>query len=45
MGGLAGGLKYKVHDILFKFPLNVHHIYSDHEAAAKVAAHELKGIG
>jgi hypothetical protein len=35
MGGLAGGVKYCVHNILFKFPLNVHNIYSDYEAASK----------
>ncbi len=35
LGGVGGGLKYCVHNIIFKFPLNIYNIYSDHDGAAK----------
>jgi hypothetical protein len=44
LGGIAGGIKYRVHNIIFKFPLNMFNLYADYEAAAKVAGHELKGL-
>mmetsp|Transcript_17467 Transcript_17467/g.52245 ORF Transcript_17467/g.52245 Transcript_17467/m.52245 type:complete len:1232 (+) Transcript_17467:129-3824(+) len=44
MGGLAGGEKYIVHDILFKFACDSQGIYGSDFAANKVAGHELKGL-
>lgn len=43
LGGKLGGTKYIVQNILFKFAVDESGLYSDH-AAAKVAAHELKGL-
>eukprot|EP01105_Mastigella_eilhardi_P018223 TRINITY_DN4210_c0_g1_i2.p1 TRINITY_DN4210_c0_g1~~TRINITY_DN4210_c0_g1_i2.p1 ORF type:complete len:820 (+),score=192.17 TRINITY_DN4210_c0_g1_i2:941-3400(+) len=42
-GGVAGGLKYFVHNIMFKFACDDKKMYGSEEAAAKVAGHELKG--
>ena len=45
VGGVAGGDKYVVHGILFKFAVDAHGLYGgDHVAAGKVAGHELKGL-
>ena len=43
-GGLAGGLKYLIHGILFKFALNVSGIYSSDAEACTAAGHEIKGM-
>jgi len=43
-GGVAGGEKFIVHGILFKFANNRSGLYPDEGAAAKVAAHDLKGL-
>ena len=44
MGGVAGGKKYIVGNILFKFALDSNGLYGSDFAAAKVAGHELKGL-
>lgn len=45
IGGVAGGSKYIVHNILFKFALDTEGLYGKNdEGAAKVAAHELRGL-
>lgn len=44
VGGLAGGEKYIVGNIMFKFALDAQGILGSDYAAAKVAGHELKGI-
>jgi len=45
IGGVAGGSKYLVRSILFKFALDTEGIYGGNDAAAaKVAGHELKGV-
>lgn len=45
MGGVAGGSKYIVHNILFKFALDTEGLYGNNDAAAaKVGGHELKGM-
>jgi hypothetical protein len=45
IGGVAGGSKYIVHNILFKFALDIQGIYGySNTAAATVAGHELKGL-
>lgn len=45
LGGIAGGDKYLVQDILFKFAVDGHGLYGgDNLRAAKVAGHELKGL-
>jgi len=44
LGGTAGGDKYLVSNILFKFAVNSNGVYGNDEAAAKVAGHELKGL-
>ena len=41
--GMAGGDKYIVHNILFKFAVDNAGLYGSDYAAAKVAGHELKG--
>ncbi len=41
LGGLAGGEKYIVFGILFKFALDVHHIFGNDYRAAKVAGTRL----
>lgn len=43
VGGVAGGVKYIVQNILFKFAVDYKGIYGSDYAAAKVAGHELKG--
>ena len=44
LGGMAGGEKYVVHNIIFKFAVDHLNLYRSDEAAAKVAGHELKGL-
>lgn len=45
IGGIAGGSKYIVHNILFKFALDTEGLFGgDDAAAAKVAGLELKGL-
>jgi hypothetical protein len=44
LGGRAGGTKYIVQGILFKFALDTEGFYSSDEGAAKAAGHELKGL-
>ena len=44
VGGLAGGEKYIVHNVLFKFAIDSHGIMGSDYAAAKVAGNELKGL-
>ena len=43
-GGVAGGEKYVVRDIYFKFGLDIKGLYDGDANAAKAAGHELKGI-
>ncbi|MDP2437086.1 MAG: hypothetical protein Q8P67_15165, partial [archaeon] len=43
MGGVCGGEKYIVSNILFKFAVDQHRILGSDHAAAKVAGHELVG--
>ena len=43
LGGVIGGKKYIVHNMLFKFAVDSFDIFGD-EAAAKIAGHELKGL-
>jgi hypothetical protein len=43
IGGAAGGEKYIVNGILFKFALDFNGIYGGDENAAKAAGHDLKG--
>lgn len=42
IGGAAGGEKYIVNGILFKFALDFNGIYGGDENAAKAAGHDLK---
>ena len=45
MGGVLGGEKYVRANILFKFAVDEEGLFGgDHEPAAKVAGHELKGL-
>mmetsp|Transcript_7050 Transcript_7050/g.17843 ORF Transcript_7050/g.17843 Transcript_7050/m.17843 type:complete len:699 (+) Transcript_7050:175-2271(+) len=44
VGGIAGGSKFIVHGILFKFAVDHNHIYGSDYAAAKAAGNELKGL-
>ena len=44
LGGIAGGEKYIVHNILFKFAVDNHGLLGSNYAAAKVAGNELKGL-
>lgn len=44
IGGIAGGTKYLVRDILFKFSMDSRGLYQSDDAAAKLAGHELKGV-
>ncbi|KAH3765084.1 Histidine kinase A [Pelomyxa schiedti] len=44
LGGIAGGDKYIVNNILFKFAVDRHGLFSDDWDAAKVAGHELKSL-
>jgi tetratricopeptide (TPR) repeat protein len=44
LGGVAGGDKYVVHNILFKFALDRRNFYGSDSAASKVAGHELQGL-
>ena len=41
--GIAGGEKYQVKGIFFKFAVDHHKLYGSDENAMKVACHELKG--
>jgi len=41
--GIAGGVKYVVHNVVFKFAVDSRNLYGSDYAAAKVAGHELKG--
>ena len=43
-GGIAGGEKYLIHGVLFKFAIDFARIYDGDEGAAKAAGHELKGM-
>eukprot|EP01102_Stenamoeba_stenopodia_P007672 TRINITY_DN2166_c0_g4_i2.p1 TRINITY_DN2166_c0_g4~~TRINITY_DN2166_c0_g4_i2.p1 ORF type:complete len:974 (+),score=252.47 TRINITY_DN2166_c0_g4_i2:436-3357(+) len=44
LGGLAGGEKYVVHNIMFKFAVDVTGMLGSDYVAAKVAGNELKGL-
>eukprot|EP01133_Synstelium_polycarpum_P015910 gene15910-18908_t len=44
IGGLAGGDKFIVHGILFKFAIDKESFYGSDYAASCVAGHELKGL-
>ncbi|GAM24318.1 hypothetical protein SAMD00019534_074930 [Acytostelium subglobosum LB1] len=44
IGGLAGGDKFIVHGILFKFAIDKENFYGSDYAASCVAGHELKGL-
>lgn len=44
IGGIAGGHKYLVRGILFKFCIDVHKLYGDDEFASKVAGNELRAL-
>ena len=46
IGGVAGGSKYAVRGLLFKFAVDVppHFLYGSDEYAQKAAGHELKGL-
>lgn len=46
IGGVAGGSKYAVRGLLFKFAVDVppHYLYGSDEYAQKAAGHELKGL-
>eukprot|EP01132_Coremiostelium_polycephalum_P005864 gene5864-7293_t len=43
VGGIAGGHKYIVHGIMFKFAVEIYGLYGSDENAMKTAAHELNG--
>eukprot|EP00727_Mastigamoeba_balamuthi_P010015 m51a1_g5636 hypothetical protein (858) ;mRNA; r:832057-834976 len=43
-GGAAGGQKYLVEGIFFKFAVDVHGLYGGDEYAMKAAGHELLGV-
>jgi tetratricopeptide (TPR) repeat protein len=43
-GGHAGGSKYVVQGLLFKYASDVHGLYGSDFAAAKAAGHELSGV-
>jgi len=44
IGGLCGGSKYRVNNIIFKFAVDDKGLYGSDYAAAKVAGAELKGL-
>eukprot|EP01100_Stratorugosa_tubuloviscum_P002729 TRINITY_DN1648_c0_g1_i1.p1 TRINITY_DN1648_c0_g1~~TRINITY_DN1648_c0_g1_i1.p1 ORF type:complete len:984 (-),score=453.01 TRINITY_DN1648_c0_g1_i1:328-3279(-) len=45
IGGIAGGEKYLVQNILFKFAVDVSNVFDgNNEAAAKMAGHDLRGL-
>lgn len=45
IGGVIGGEKFVVQNILFKFALDIHNVFGgNHDSAAKVAGLELKGL-
>jgi hypothetical protein len=44
VGGIAGGQKYVVSGILFKFAIDNHGLYGGDENAMKAAGHDLKGL-
>ena len=45
IGGRAGGQKYLINNILFKFAVDVHNLYGSDYAAAKAAGNEVGVIG
>ena len=44
VGGVAGGEKYIVQNILFKFAIDTEGLYRSDENAMKAASHDLKGL-
>jgi hypothetical protein len=44
MGGFAGGSKYFVDSIFFKFPSDEHNLYGGVEGLMKACGHEVKGF-
>eukprot|EP01105_Mastigella_eilhardi_P012345 TRINITY_DN2830_c0_g1_i2.p1 TRINITY_DN2830_c0_g1~~TRINITY_DN2830_c0_g1_i2.p1 ORF type:complete len:975 (+),score=154.79 TRINITY_DN2830_c0_g1_i2:32-2926(+) len=44
LGGVVGGEKYIIHNVLFKFAVNKTGIFTDESHAAKLAGHELKSL-
>ena len=44
VGGIAGGEKYIVQNILFKFAVDVEGLYKSDENAMKAASHDLNGL-
>jgi hypothetical protein len=44
VGGIAGGEKYIVQGILFKFAVDLEGLYKSDENAMKAASHDLKGL-
>ncbi len=44
MGGVAGGDKYVVRGIIFKFANDRYNIYGSEENAQKAAGHDLNGL-
>jgi len=44
IGGFAGGDKYIVNNILFKFAVDSQNLFDSEEAAHKIAGHDLKGL-
>jgi len=44
LGGAAGGEKFMVNNLLFKFAVDSEKLYGDDASAAKVAGQELKGL-
>ncbi len=44
IGGVAGGEKYIVQNILFKFAIDVHNLFPSNIEAGKLADHDLKGF-
>ena len=42
IGGRAGGQKYLINNILFKFAVDVHNLYGSDYAAAKAAGNEVR---
>jgi len=44
IGGIAGGQKYCIQGILFKFSIDNHGIFNSDHNCQKLASHELKGL-
>lgn len=44
IGGIAGGEKFVVRGILFKFSYDVNNLYGGDEYAMKTASHDLRGL-